>query len=74
MENPKTMKRRKRDHSPEHRTELLTLNLGTVDQTPIHLTYRIDVTIRASHEGVGGYVSARPTEIQLGNGEKISLE
>lgn len=68
---------RRRDHSPaparEHRTERLTVEIGSYNGEAITVTYTIEATLWSRTRGLGGYVSARPGEVHLPDGGAVSL-
>ncbi len=62
----------RRDHSPapawEHRTERLTVVIGSYNGEAISVTYTIEATLWGGTRGLGGYVSVRPLEVHLPDG------
>lgn len=63
------MKAPLRHHSQEHRFVTLTVTIATVNGKAIQVTYAVEATVWTGSGGVGGYVSARPREIHLPDGD-----
>ncbi len=58
------------DRAPAHRTETVTVEIGSYNGQAIHLTYTIEASLWTGPHGLGGFVSVRPGEVHIPGGSE----